>query len=132
MNGCFILGLDGDTPDVFEDVHRFVKRSELYDVQITYLTPFPGTPLYSQLKAEGRLLRDRAWELCTLFDINFIPKNMTVEELEEGGLWLGKQIYSEEETAERHGGFRERLRQSLRSRRRNSEEEGGQGVHQTD
>src|SRR5581483_412846 len=83
VDGCFILGLDGDTPDIFEEIHRFVKRSGLYDVQITYLTPFPGTPLYAQLKAEGRLLRDHAWELCTLFHINYIPKNMTVDELQQ-------------------------------------------------
>ncbi|HLK61189.1 MAG TPA: radical SAM protein, partial [Chthonomonadaceae bacterium] len=106
VDGCFILGLDGDTPDVFEEIYGFVKRSGMYDVQLTYMTPFPGTPLYAQLKAEGRLLRDRAWELCTLFDINFIPKNMTVEELQTGALDLGRRIYSEEETAERHGRFR--------------------------
>jgi radical SAM superfamily enzyme YgiQ (UPF0313 family) len=118
VDGCFILGLDGDTPDVFEDVYRFVQRSGLYDVQITFLTPFPGTPLYAQLKTEGRLLRDRAWELCTLFDINFVPLNMTVDELQEGAIWLARQLYSEEATAERHGNFRDRLRQAGRTRRR--------------
>lgn len=131
VDGCFILGLDGDTPDVFEDIYAFVKRSAMYDVQITYLTPFPGTPLYAQLKAEGRLLRDRAWELCTLFDINFVPKHMTVEELQEGSLWLARRLYSDEETAERHGRFRENLRQAMRSRRHPPEGKGGENVPTT-
>ena len=48
-------------------------ETELFDVQITVQTPFPGTPLYSRLKREGRLLREEAWEMCTLFDINFRP-----------------------------------------------------------
>ncbi len=74
VNGCFILGLDGDTPEVFDDVLHFVRDSGLYEVQITFLTAFPGTPLYRRLKAEGRIIRDRAWELCTLFDINIRPK----------------------------------------------------------
>jgi radical SAM superfamily enzyme YgiQ (UPF0313 family) len=117
VDGCFILGLDNDTPDVFEDIYRFVTESGLYDVQITYLTPFPGTPLYARLKAENRLLRDDAWELCTLFDVNFIPKNMTVEELKAGSLWLGKLLYSEEETAERRRRFKEQLRSALREKR---------------
>src|SRR2546422_5341735 len=77
VNGCFIFGLDGDTPDVFEDVFQFVKESGLYEVQITFLTAFPGTPLYDRLKREGRIIRDKAWELCTLFDINFRPKDMS-------------------------------------------------------
>jgi hypothetical protein len=29
-------GLDGDTPDVFEDVLQFVRESALYEVQITF------------------------------------------------------------------------------------------------
>jgi len=39
VNGCFILGLDGDTPEVFDDV-PVCAHSGLYEVQITFLTPF--------------------------------------------------------------------------------------------
>jgi len=112
VNGCFILGLDGDTRDVFDDVLQFVRDSGLYEVQITFMTAFPGTPLYARLKREGRVLRDRAWELCTLFDINFQPKNMSVEELQSGFLKLAKQLYSAEETQERRARFKRRLRHS--------------------
>ena len=101
VNGCFILGLDGDTPEVFDEVLNFVRESGLYEVQVTFLTAFPGTPLYAQLKREHRIVRENAWELCTLFDINFRPKNMTTEELQAGFLKLVKHIYSAEETAAR-------------------------------
>ena len=112
VNGCFILGLDQDTPEVFEEVFRFVKDSGLYEVQITFMTAFPGTPLYERLKREGRVLRDRAWELCTLFDINFQPKRMTLKELQKGFLWLAKTIYSKEVTQERRGRFKKMLKES--------------------
>jgi radical SAM superfamily enzyme YgiQ (UPF0313 family) len=112
VNGCFILGLDGDTPEVFDEVFNFVKDSGLYEVQITFMTPFPGTPLYRRLLAENRIIRDRAWELCTLFDINFIPKNMSVAELQSGFLGLAKRLYSTEETAERRRRFKAALRTS--------------------
>jgi len=115
VNGCFILGLDGDTPDVFGDVLQFVRESGLYEVQITFMTAFPGTPLYHRLKREGRVIQDRAWELCTLFDINFIPKNMTVAQLQAGFLALGKQLYSAEETAERRHKFKMKLKESRRA-----------------
>src|SRR6266853_1067010 len=112
VNGCFILGLDGDTPQVFENVFHFVKESGLYEVQITFLTAFPGTPLYQRLKREGRIIRDQAWELCTLFDINLIPKNMSVEQLQSGFLALAKRLYSAQETAQRRGKFKQMLKKS--------------------
>jgi radical SAM superfamily enzyme YgiQ (UPF0313 family) len=112
VNGCFILGLDGDTRDVFADVLEFVRDSALYEVQVTFQTAFPGTPLYARLKTEGRILRDRAWELCTLFDINFRPKNMSVAELQSGFLELVKQIYSARETQTRRTNFKRMLKTS--------------------
>jgi radical SAM superfamily enzyme YgiQ (UPF0313 family) len=112
VNGCFILGLDADTPEVFDDVLQFVRDSGLYEVQVTFLTAFPGTPLYAQLKREGRIIRDQAWELCTLFDINFRPKSMTVEQLQAGFLSLVKRLYSAAETAGRRQQFRQRLKTS--------------------
>jgi radical SAM superfamily enzyme YgiQ (UPF0313 family) len=112
VNGCFILGLDADTPEVFDDVLEFVRDSGLYEVQVTFLTAFPGTPLYARLKSEGRIIRDKAWELCTLFDINFTPKSMSVAELQNGFLGLVKQLYSAEETNARRREFRQRLKTS--------------------
>ena len=90
----------------------FVRESGLYEVQVTFLTAFPGTPLYQRLRQEGRILRDRAWELCTLFDINITPRNMTVEQLQSGFLHLVKRLYSIEETNERRRKFRAGLRTS--------------------
>ncbi len=112
VNGCFILGLDADTPEVFDEVFHFVKESGLYEVQITFLTAFPGTPLYRRLRDEGRLIRERAWELCTLFDINIIPKNMSVAELQSGFLGLARRLYSAEETNERRSKFKRMLKGS--------------------
>lgn len=97
VNGCFVLGLDSDTPETFAQVKEFVDRSRLIEVQVTVLTPFPGTPLYKRLRREGRLIKDRYWDRCTLFDVNFVPKNMSVEELEAGMRWLFSEIYNEKE-----------------------------------
>jgi radical SAM superfamily enzyme YgiQ (UPF0313 family) len=118
VNGCFILGLEADTPDVFEDVFQFVRDSGLYEVQITFLTPFPGTPLHARLKKEGRLIREKAWELCTLFDINIRPPRMSVAELQSGFLRLARRLYSAEETLGRRAKFKQMLRKSHKARRR--------------
>ena len=89
-----------------------MRDSGLYEVQVTFQTAFPGTPLYARLKNEGRILRDRAWELCTLFDINFQPKNMSVAELQTGFLKLVKELYSADETRERRARFKRMLKTS--------------------
>lgn len=114
VNGCFVLGLDGTGRESFDAVWEFARKSGLYEVQITILTPFPGTPLYNRLKKEGRLLRETAWEFCTLFDVNFRPTHMSVSELESGFRNLAEKLYSGSVTKERRERFRERWRTSLR------------------
>ena len=102
VNGCFILGLDGSGTESFDAIWEFVRKSGLYDIQITVQTAFPGTPLYARLKQEGRILRDEAWDLCTLFDVNFQPAKMSVAELEAGLQSLVSRIYSDEVTKAPH------------------------------
>ena len=116
VNGCFVLGLDGTGAESFGDVLDFVVESGLYEVQITVQTAFPSTPLYERLKREGRILRDGAWELCTLFDVNFQPTALTVKELEDGFRTLARQLYAADVTQARQRGFRERLRANRKSR----------------
>ena len=92
-----------------------MKSSGLADVQVTVLTPFPGTSLHARLKKEGRLLRERYWERCTLFDVNFVPKGMSVADLEQGLEYLMGSLYTSEETARRRESFLARARNAWRS-----------------
>ncbi len=105
VNGCFILGLDGHTPAVFDAVVDFVRESGLYEVQVTVQTPFPGTPLYSRLQHEGRLFADRFWEKCTLFDQTHEPRGMTSAELRAGLIHVSQSLYNEEATGLRRKRF---------------------------
>ncbi|MEI6491511.1 MAG: radical SAM protein [Verrucomicrobiota bacterium] len=105
VNACFILGLDGHTPGIFEEVLRFAEEANPFDVQVTLLTPFPGTALYERLAAEGRILHPGAWNLCTLFDVNFSPSGMTPQELRAGIYWLSERLYSAEATRRRRKEF---------------------------
>ena len=117
VNGCFVLGLDETGPESFDDVWRFVRDSGLYEVQVTILTPFPGTPLYDRLRDSGRLLHEDVWELCTLFDVNFRPQNMTVGELETGFRALVGKLYEENTVRERRQQYRRRLLAAKRQRK---------------
>ncbi len=111
VNGCFVLGLDHTDTTSFEDIWAFVQKSGLFEVQVTVMTAFPHTPLYERLRREDRLLRENAWELCTLFDVNYRPSQMSVAELEFGLRDLGRKIYSEEAVSHRRRKFVERRRE---------------------
>jgi radical SAM superfamily enzyme YgiQ (UPF0313 family) len=105
VNGCFVLGLDGHGPEVFENVYDFVVDTELFDVQITLQTPFPGTPLEERLRRENRLLHDGQWQRCTLFDVNYRPMGMSAEELRAGFRQLVERLYSQDLTKWRRENF---------------------------
>ncbi len=102
-----MVGLDGDTDTIFEELRAFVVESKLLEVQITVPTPFPGTPLTRRLHAEGRLLQERFWDRCTLFDVNFQPQHMSVGELEAGLRWLFTEIYNDRELTRRRRHYME-------------------------
>jgi len=109
--GCFIVGLDADTPAIFDEIYDFVEESRLLEVQITLLTPFPGTRLYDRLMADGRLLYPGAWERCTLFDLNFLPLRMSVAQLEEGVVDLWRKTWNNAAYARRKRYYRQLLRE---------------------
>ncbi|HLA86196.1 MAG TPA: radical SAM protein [Thermoguttaceae bacterium] len=111
VNGCFVIGLDGHSPEIFDQVFDFVKETELYEVQVTILTAFPGTPLYDRLQREGRILAPKQWRKCTLFDVNYRPTGMTPEELAEGFRQLVVRLYGKEFTDWRRANFKKHLRQ---------------------
>jgi radical SAM superfamily enzyme YgiQ (UPF0313 family) len=113
VNGCFVLGLDNHTPEIFARVRDFVTQSRLLEVQITVQTPFPGTPLYDRLAREGRLLWPRYWERCTLFDVAYQPRGMTVQQLEEGMRWLFQEIYNEREYVRRKRHYMEIVKRRI-------------------
>ena len=114
VNGCFIVGLDSQSPAVFDQIYDFVRETELYEVQITILTAFPGTALYDRLKKSGRLIEPFNWKKCTLFDLNFRPQGMTGEELREGFHRLAMKLYSDEFTKWRRDAFKNQLRAGTR------------------
>ena len=113
VNGCFVVGLDGHDEGIFDQIYEFVERSGLYEVQVTVMTPFPGTPLYERLRSQGRLLEERAWDRCTLFDVNFVPTGMSPERLQWGLVELGRRLYDHAFIQARH----ERFFRGLRRRR---------------
>jgi len=102
VNGCLIVGADGETRESLDRLVNFVLQSPLAEVQITLQTPFPGTGLYERLRSQGRLLADRGWSYYTLFDVTYQPDRMSVSELEVGFRDVLGQVFSAEATRRRN------------------------------
>jgi radical SAM superfamily enzyme YgiQ (UPF0313 family) len=120
VNGCFVLGADHHEPADFARVVRFADEVGLAEVQVTVLTPFPGTQLHAQLASQGRLVRDGDWGAFTLFDVVFQPARMSIRELEEGLMQVFRELYTPDRVRARRRSFHRQAREGRRSRRRST------------
>jgi radical SAM superfamily enzyme YgiQ (UPF0313 family) len=93
VNGSFVVGFDGDDKDTFTEMAGWIEANRLECATFHILTPYPGTPLFRQLEAEGRLLH-RDWEQYDTAHVVFRPKQMTPEELLLGYDWLYRRLFS--------------------------------------
>lgn len=92
----FVFGYDSDGPQVFEEVLDFALSQKFYVAAFNHLIPFPGTPLYSRLEREGRLLYP-AWWLDQGYSFGmapFVPSRMSAAELCQKCLELRRRFYS--------------------------------------
>ncbi len=84
--GAFVIGADGDTEDAIPDTVLGAVRLGIDIIQVTNLTPLPGTKFYDRLKAEGRLIATdypRDWERYMFLETVFEPKDVTARRLDE-------------------------------------------------
>jgi radical SAM superfamily enzyme YgiQ (UPF0313 family) len=93
VHGSFIFGFDNDTPEVFESTLRFVMENRLEVANFCKLTPYPGTRLFEEMRAQGRLLHTD-WEKYDRYNIVFRPKNLSEAELKEKTLDVYLKTYS--------------------------------------
>jgi radical SAM superfamily enzyme YgiQ (UPF0313 family) len=93
IQGSFIFGFDGDTPEAIHTTVEFVKQTRLTGVNFCHLTPFPGTRLFDELEKEGRILH-RDWSKYDRQNIVFQPRHFTPESLQDKILWAYRQTYN--------------------------------------
>ena len=93
VNGSFVLGFDHDGPEVFERTCDWIEACRLECATFHILTPYPGTPLFDEMAAAGRI-RHRDWTKYDTAHVVFEPRKMTVEELEAGYAYCYRRLFS--------------------------------------
>jgi radical SAM superfamily enzyme YgiQ (UPF0313 family) len=96
-----VFGFDHDTAEIFEDTIDFLERAGVQNATFNILTPFPGTPLFRRMEAEGRIVT-RDWrKYNSRDDVVFQPKRMSAAELLAGFRYANERFYSLASTAKR-------------------------------
>ena len=93
VNGSFVLGFDHDGPEVFDRTAKWIEDQRLECATFHILTPYPGTPLFRRLEAEGRLLH-RNFDLYDTGHVVFRPARMTADELARGYAQMYARLFS--------------------------------------
>ncbi len=95
VNAGFIVGFDNDDKEIFADQFRFIQENGITLAMVGMLQAIPRTPLYARLQREGRLIEEDP-------NCNFVPKQMSRDELRPGYWDLVKRLYTPEAFFDRY------------------------------
>ncbi|MDY6794380.1 MAG: radical SAM protein [Actinomycetota bacterium] len=99
--GAFMFGFDSDHESIFADTLDFALRNKLQMAQFSNLTPLPGTRLYEQMVAEGRVMEEYWLDKDRGNRTVFQPKNFSAERLCEKTHEVQRRFYSMRSIAKR-------------------------------
>ncbi len=81
IHGMFVLGGEDDNEKTVWDTLRFAVQEKIDTIQMSILTPFPGTKVHEFLEKEKRIFT-KDWSLYDGQHIVFVPKLISAKELQ--------------------------------------------------
>lgn len=85
VKGLLMMGLPGESEASIARSKEYVFSLPIDDFNLAKFTPFPGSPVYRQIKdsngAMGRF--DEDWEKMDCMQFQFVPRGMARERMEE-------------------------------------------------
>ncbi len=89
----FVFGSDTDDAETIRNTQLFARKMGIESVQFLILTPLPGTPVYEEFKAQGRLLHND-WSKYDAHYAVFRPLLMSPSELQRETFKAMAKFYS--------------------------------------
>ncbi len=88
VSGSFVIGFDGEKPDIVDRLAAFMEATHLPIFQMVVLQAPPRTKLWHRLRAEGRLLSESMTTDWIMMRPNFITDRPEIEILKDfARLW---------------------------------------------
>jgi len=95
--GAFIIGNDYETPEYYKELANFIIQSNIDMMQLSILTPLPGTNLMEQLQKEDRLVYrnfPQDWDKYRFSYVVHLPHEIEERTIYIGDNYIKKQLYS--------------------------------------
>lgn len=93
INGSFVFGMDDDDTDVFARTVDWAVDNGITTATFHIQTPYPGTRLFKQLDAQGRIT-DRDWDRYDTRHVVYRPAKLSPEALKAGYDGAYRAFYS--------------------------------------
>lgn len=90
----FIAGFDHDDEQSIINMADQLMEIGIDVPFLSIMTPFRGTPIFTKLHQEGRILHDRNWNYYNGYNVAFKPKQITEEQLLQAHRALWKKSFS--------------------------------------
>jgi radical SAM superfamily enzyme YgiQ (UPF0313 family) len=92
INGSFVFGLDGDSPQVFARTVDWAVQVGITTATFHILTPYPGTALFTDMASHYRI-ETRNWDFYDTRHVVYRPSQLSPEELKGGYDWSYEEFY---------------------------------------
>ncbi|MDY7036103.1 MAG: radical SAM protein [Thermodesulfobacteriota bacterium] len=95
--GAFIIGTDYESPTYYKELADFLVHAGIDIIQITCLTPLPGTELMRQLKELGLLIYEnfpQDWDKYRFSYMVHQPQGIKINDVYSGNNYIKNRIYS--------------------------------------
>lgn len=85
VKGLLMMGLPGETEASIRKSQKYVYSLPIDDFNLAKFTPFPGSPVYRQIKEGGESMGtfQEDWEKMDCMQFQFVPKGMEQARMEE-------------------------------------------------
>ncbi|MGB3223350.1 MAG: radical SAM protein [Desulforhopalus sp.] len=85
VKGLLMMGLPGETEESIRRSRNYVFSLPIDDFNLAKFTPFPGSPVYKQIKDGGTSLGifEENWEKMDCMQFQFVPHDIELEKMEE-------------------------------------------------
>jgi radical SAM superfamily enzyme YgiQ (UPF0313 family) len=95
--GAFIIGCDYESPAYYKELAEFLVHSGIDIIQLTLLTPLPGTELMETLQKDGRIIYDdypQDWDKYRFSYMVHQPREVQPKTIYIGNNYIKNRIYS--------------------------------------
>ena len=79
--GLFMIGYPEETEETLRQTLNFIRRSRLDEMNLSFLTPYPGTEIYQEVKGSKDFVED--WERMNALHCLLPPRALSCPELEK-------------------------------------------------